>query len=72
VNITVIVQAIKKRNMTINSAAKKCKVGYATLYDIVEGNNPNPRFDTAVKIAKGLGISINEMIEEVNDEKSCS
>jgi transcriptional regulator with XRE-family HTH domain len=72
VNKSAIVQALKKNKLTVNAAAKKCKVGYATLYDIVEGKNLNPRFDTAVKIANGLGISINEIIGEVNNEKSCS
>lgn len=51
-----------KKDMTQDELAKKADIPYPTLAKIESGTVQNPSIDTVVKIAAGLGISIDELI----------
>jgi transcriptional regulator with XRE-family HTH domain len=52
----------KEKGMTQDALAKKADLPYTTLAKIESKIVTNPRMDTLVKIAAGLGISIDELI----------
>lgn len=54
----------KEKGMTQDSLAKKADVPYTTLAKIESKIVTNPRMDTLIKIAKGLGVNIEDLIRE--------
>lgn len=70
-NTNRIVQAIKNNPLSVRKLAINSGVGYATLYDIANGNTKNPRIDTVVKISEVLNIPVTELLSEGGEnEKS--
>lgn len=61
-----ISENIKKKmqelNLSIYKLSKRSKVGYATVYDIVNSNTFDPRIDTLTKIAGALDEPIEKLI----------
>ncbi len=69
-NTNKIIKTLEKHKMSMHELSNKCGVPYSTLHDILNGKAKNPRIDTVSKIAKGLNISIYEILgKEVMDEK---
>jgi transcriptional regulator with XRE-family HTH domain len=50
-----------EKNLTICSLAKKAEMEKGQVYRIVNGETRNPRVDTLSKIAKGFGITLDEL-----------
>ena len=49
---------IKNAGLSVNAAAKKCGVPQPSLNEIIIGKTVNPRSATIIKIAEGLGSSV--------------
>lgn len=63
----------EKNNLTLKDLSDKSGVGQSTISDIETGNSKSPRMNTLSKLAKALGVSINDffdsdetIIEEIN------
>lgn len=54
----------KKRGMTQDALAKKADIKYSTLSKLESKNVVNPRMETLIKIAEGLEITIDELINK--------
>lgn len=52
-----------KKDMTQDELAKKADIPYPTLAKIESGAVQNPSIETVVKIAEGLGITVDELIK---------
>lgn len=65
-----IKRKMEELNISIYELSKKSNLGYATVYDIVNGNTSNPRMDTVTKISNGLDEPIGNLIRGDNREKS--
>ncbi len=52
-----------KRDMTQDVLAKKANIPYPTLAKIESGAVQNPSIETVVKIAAGLGVTLDELIK---------
>lgn len=52
-----------KKDMTQDELAKKADIPYPTLAKIESGAVQNPSIDTVVKIAEGLGITLDALIK---------
>lgn len=71
INTEKIEKAMTVKKLNKCSLAKGCGIGYATVYDLIEGNIKNPHMETIFKIAEFLGISINELLNGgMDNEKS--
>ncbi|MDS0527846.1 helix-turn-helix domain-containing protein [Clostridium sp. SHJSY1] len=70
-NINKIIKTLERQGISMHELSNKCGVPYSTLHDILNGKAKNPRVDTVSKIAEGLNMSINEILnEEGIDEES--
>ncbi|MBL7150173.1 MAG: helix-turn-helix transcriptional regulator [Candidatus Pacebacteria bacterium] len=54
----------KKLGLSQDKLSKLAEVAYNTVVKIESGENPNPTIDTLTKIAKALGISVDDLIKE--------
>jgi len=52
-----------KKDMTQDELAKKASIPYPTLAKIESGAVQNPSIDTVMKIAAGLGVTLDELIK---------
>jgi transcriptional regulator with XRE-family HTH domain len=63
-------QKIEKRiqeiGLTVNSAAKKCGLSHATLWNIIKKRR-NPSLKIVKQISDGLSISIEELVKDEDD-----
>lgn len=63
-NIELLKNEFKKKNISIAKLANECELGYATCHDILSGKKTNPRIETVHKIASCLNLSIDELMED--------
>ena len=49
--------------MTQDELAKKADIPYPTLAKIESGAVQNPSIETVVRIAKGLGVSVDDLLK---------
>lgn len=61
-NKDIIVQVMKEKKMSIYKLSKIAGVGYATVYDLVNGKIENPKIETLIKITNVLDIEISQVI----------
>ena len=54
----------KKLGLSQDKLSKLAEVAYNTIVKIESGENQNPKIETAQKIAKALGVSIDDLIKE--------
>jgi transcriptional regulator with XRE-family HTH domain len=54
---------MEARDETANAAAARLKVGYATLYGLINGERSNPSLDVLERIARGYGVTIGWLVE---------
>lgn len=52
-----------KKDMTQDELAKKADIPYPTLAKIESGAVRNPSIETVVKIADGLGVTLDNLIK---------
>ena len=52
----------KKAKLSQEALAQKADITYSTLIKIESGANDNPTIKTIVKIAKALGVKIDELV----------
>ena len=57
------------KNLSYEDIAKECGVTAAYIYQLAKGKRKNPNVNVISKIAKFLGVSIEELIgeEKIND-----
>ncbi len=53
----------EKKGLSQDRLAKLADVANNTIIKIEQGENQNPTLDTLKKIAKALGISVNDLIK---------
>ena len=53
----------KKREITQDALAKKADIPYTTLAKIESDVIENPSLQTITKIAKGLGVSLDDLVK---------
>ena len=63
----------KKLGFSQDKLSKLAEVAYNTVVKIESGENPNPTIDTLTKIAKALGVSVDNLlkIHENKISKQC-
>ncbi|PIR02711.1 MAG: hypothetical protein CO031_02080 [Candidatus Nealsonbacteria bacterium CG_4_9_14_0_2_um_filter_37_38] len=63
----------KKLGLSQDKLSKLAEVAYNTVVKIESGENPNPTIDTLTKIAKALGVSVDNLlkIHENKISKQC-
>jgi transcriptional regulator with XRE-family HTH domain len=52
-----------KMNVSQDRLSKLADVTYNTIIKIESGSNTNPTIDTLTKIAKALGVSVDELLK---------
>ncbi len=52
-----------KQGLTQDALARKCDIPYTTLTKIESNVITKPSIQTVAKIAKGLGVSIDDLVE---------
>jgi len=52
----------KKHDLSQEQLAQKAKITYSTLIKIESGANKNPTIGTIKKIAKALGVGLDELV----------
>lgn len=57
----------KKRNLTQDKLARLADISYTSITKIETGVIKSPSVQTVAKIAKALGVSVDELIKRVND-----
>ena len=57
-------QIAKKKKISFYRISKNGGIAQTTLSEIVNGNNLNPTIETIQKIAKGLDVSVSELISK--------
>ena len=64
-----IKEIAENKKISFYRVSKNGGIAQTTLNDIVNGNNLNPTINTIQKIAKGLGISVTELIDKAEIKK---
>ena len=59
-----IKEIAKKKKISFYRISKNGGIARTTLSEIVNGNNLNPTIETIQKIAKGLDVSVSELISK--------
>ena len=54
----------KEKNLSQDRLSKEAEVAYNTIVKIESGENPNPTVDTLERIAKALGVSIENLFKK--------
>lgn len=55
-------QVREEKGYSIRALAERCGIGFATVYRI-EAGRTTPRFATLERLAKALGVSVKDLIE---------
>ncbi|ARC85670.1 helix-turn-helix family protein [Clostridium argentinense CDC 2741] len=61
-------EMIKRKRLTNYKVAKQAEIGQATISELVSGKRKEPRYSTAKKIAKVLGVEVEEIYKAVQEE----
>lgn len=56
------------KNLSYEDIAKECGVTATYIYQLAKGKRKNPNVNIISKIANFLGVTIEELIEEEQDE----
>ena len=59
-----IKEIAKKKKISFYRISKNGGIAQTTFSEIVNGNNLNPTIETIQKIAKGLDVSVSELISK--------
>ncbi|MEW9093986.1 MAG: helix-turn-helix transcriptional regulator [Clostridiaceae bacterium] len=61
-------EMIKRKGLTNYRLAKDSKIGQATISELVSGKRKEPRYSTAKKIAKTLGVEVDEIYKAIEED----
>ena len=64
-----IVKIAERKKLSFYRVSKNGKIAQTTLSEIINDNNQNPTIDTLSKIAKGLGVTVSELIKEAEKKE---
>ena len=64
-----IKEIAKKKKISFYRISKNGGIAQTTLSEIVNGNNLNPTIETSQKIAKGLDVTVTELINKAEIKK---
>ena len=64
-----IKEIAEKKQISFYRVSKNGGVAQTTLSEIVNGNNQNPTIETLQKIAKGLDVTVTELINKAEIKK---
>ena len=69
-NIPKLKEVIKEKGLTIHKLALQAELSYSTVYDIVHGNNTNPKLETIIRIVNTLDVDLSSILkgEEFNEK----
>lgn len=56
-----------ERNITKYRIAKNSGIPQTTLSEIASGKNSNPTIETIEKIAKGIGVTVSELMKRAEE-----
>ena len=54
----------KEKGFTQEGLARKADISFHTLVKIENGGIKNPRIETVVKLARAVGVSIDELVDK--------
>lgn len=57
-----LVKIRKEKGLTQEGLARKADISFHTLVKIESGGIKNPRIETVIKLAKALGIGVEELL----------
>lgn len=57
----------KEKNITKYRISKNSGIAQTTLGEIANGKNTNPTIDTIEKIAKGIGVTVSELMRKAEE-----
>jgi len=60
-----ILNLCQEKNISVNKLATLSGVTQSTINSIMHGESKNPRISTLRKVASGLGISIGELLRDI-------
>lgn len=60
-------QIREKQNLSLRDLEKITGLRYSFIANIERGIVKDPRISTVIKLAKGLGISIDELVDEFKE-----
>lgn len=63
-----ILNYIEPNDISISEFARKCELRPTTIFSIVNGKTRSPTLDVVEKIAKGMGLTIDELTK--NDRQA--
>lgn len=58
---------MKERGMKQSELARCAGISKQALSDLINGVNNNPRLDTAMAIAAALGVTLQEMVDRMQE-----
>jgi len=58
----------QKKGWSQEKLAREASISYNTLIKIERGGIKNPKLETLIKLAKALGVSIDELIGKIPKE----
>ena len=58
----------QKKGWSQEKLAREAGISYNTLIKIERGGIKNPKLETLIKLAKALGVSIDELIGKISEE----
>ena len=64
-----IVKIAERKKLSFYRVSKNGKIAQTTLSEIINDNNQTPTIDTLSKIAKGLGVTVSELIKEAEKKE---
>lgn len=64
VNVTAYSDAWRGRGVTFSDQAKRCNMNKGQFSEVRSGKHPNPGVWTALRVAEGLGVSVDDLITD--------
>lgn len=72
-SIPELIGELVTRYGSLNAASRKADIPVTTLFKLYNGENKEPRLDTLRKIARGLDLSLSEVIDRLEaDSDVCT
>ena len=62
-----ITKAVSDKGWSKYKLCKEAGLAQSTLSDILTGKNTNPTIDTIEKIAKGIGVTVSELMKKAEE-----
>lgn len=63
----VVERHMRERGMSQAELARKMNTGRQTINSIIKGGRRGPSLDTAIEVANALGVSLQDLIDEMRN-----